>query len=195
MLTRLALAIVLIASAGLSTASAQTMQDWNWCKSTEADHVSLDQQIKGCTALIDSGKQPTDVLAAAFNYRGYSYHGKGQFEQAIQDYSRAIKLMPDYADAYSNRGADYNNVGRFDLAIRDLSEAIKLDPHESLNFKNRSYSLAKKGDYKHALADLEQAVKLNPRDAQAVHYLRLAREAKGRATPADIARQLNAVGR
>jgi hypothetical protein len=50
--------------------------------------------------------QPADVLAVAFNYRGYSYHGKAEFACEIQGYSRAIKLMPDYADAYSNRGAD-----------------------------------------------------------------------------------------
>jgi tetratricopeptide (TPR) repeat protein len=189
---RLALAMAIIAGAGFS-AFAQTQKDWDWCKST--DGVSLDQQIKGCTALIDSGKQPTEVLAAAFNYRGFSYHGKGEFARAIQDYSHAIKLMPDYADAYSNRGADYNNLGRFDLAIRDLSEAIKLEPRESVNFKNRSFSYAKRGDYDRALADLEHAVKLNPGDLQADYYLRLARQAKGSASRDDIAKQFNALSR
>ena len=191
---RLALAMAITAGAGFSS-FAQTQQDWDWCKATEADHVSLDQQIKGCTALIDSGKQPTEILAAAFNYRGFSYHGKGEFARAVQDYSHAIKLMPDYADAYSNRGADYNNLGRFDLAMRDLSKAINLDPRESLNFKNRSFSYAKRGDYDRALADLEHAVKLNPNDVQAAYYLRLARQAKGSASPADIAKQLNALTR
>jgi tetratricopeptide (TPR) repeat protein len=193
LLKRLALAVMFAVGAGFS-ASAQTMQDWEWCKASEADHVSLDQQIKGCTALIDSGKQPTETLAAVFNYRGYSYHGKGQFARAIEDYSRAIKLMPDYADAYSNRGADYNNLGRYDLAIRDLSEAIKLEPKESVNFKNRSFSYAKTGAYKQALADLEHAVKLNPNDMQARYYLQLAQQAKNK-SPAEIARALNSFGR
>jgi tetratricopeptide (TPR) repeat protein len=193
MFKRLALAALVAAGAGLLPASAQTMQDWNWCKATEG--VPLDLQIKGCTALIDSGRQPKDVLAAAHNYRGYSWHGKGQFARAIEDYTRAIQLMPDYADAYSNRGADYNNLGRYDLAIHDLSEAIRLDPRESTNFKNRSFALAKKGDYKRALADLERAVKLNPRDTQAAYYLRLARQAQGSTSPADIAKRLNAIGR
>jgi tetratricopeptide (TPR) repeat protein len=193
MFKRLALAALIAAGAGLPHASAQTMRDWQWCKATEG--VPLDQQIKGCTALIDSGKQPTEVLAAAYNYRGYSWHGKRQFERAIQDYSQAIRVMPDYADAYSNRGADYNNLGRWDLAIRDLSEATKLDPKESINFKARSYALAKKGEYKRALADLEHAVKLNPRDTEAAYYLRLARQAQATATPEEIAKRLNAIGR
>jgi tetratricopeptide (TPR) repeat protein len=191
---RLALAMGVIAGASFS-ASAQTQQDWDWCKASEADRVSLDQQIKGCTALIDSGKQPTEILAAAFNYRGFSYHGKGEFARAIQDYSRAIKLMPDYADAYSNRGADYNNLGRYDLAIRDLSEAIKLEPREAVNFKNRSFSHAKRGDYRHALADLEHAAKLNPSDLETAYYLRLARQAKGSASSAEIAKQFNSLSR
>jgi tetratricopeptide (TPR) repeat protein len=193
MLKKLALAVLFTAGAGLFPASAQTMQDWEWCKATEG--VSLDLQIKGCTALIDSGKQPKDVLAAAYNYRGYTWHGKRQFERAIQDYSQAIRVMPDYADAYSNRGADYNNLGRWDLAIRDLTEAIRLDPKESINFKARSYALAKTGDYKRALADLEHAVALNPNDKEAVYYLRLARQAQATATPEQIAKRLNAIGR
>jgi tetratricopeptide (TPR) repeat protein len=133
---RLAFAVVVTASAGFSAFAA-------------ARPLS-----------IPASSRPT-LWPPLSTIRGYSFHGKGEFARAIQDYSHGIKLMPDYADAYSNRGADYNNLGRYDLAIRDLNEAIKLEPRESVNFKNRSFSYAKRGDYQRALADLERAVKLN----------------------------------
>jgi tetratricopeptide (TPR) repeat protein len=173
-------AIVFAATAGLpGAAPAQQSQAWNWCNASVTDGVSLDQQISGCTTVIQSGKETKESLATAFNYRGFTYHGKGQYDRAIQDYDQAIKLVPDYADAYSNRGADFNNIGQYDRAVRDLNQAIKLNPNDAINFKNRSYSNAKKGQYERAFQDLDQAIKLDPNDAEALFYRSLARGRKG----------------
>ena len=48
---------------------------------------------------------------------------------AIDDYTRAIDLNPNYVEAYNNRGAIYNNIREPELAIADFDKVIELDPN------------------------------------------------------------------
>ena len=45
--------------------------------------------------------------AEAYYNRGVAYARIGQIDQAIKDYSRAIELNPEYAEAYETRGCAY----------------------------------------------------------------------------------------
>jgi hypothetical protein len=105
---------------------AQTQQDWESCKATEADRLSLDQQIKGCTALAcrnrSAGRRSRRRIQ--LSRLQLPRQSRVRVRDPGLEYSRAIKLMPD-ADAYSNRGADYNNLGRYDLAIRSIRSAAE----------------------------------------------------------------------
>jgi len=61
------------------------------------------------------------------------------FAQAIMDFTEAIRLRPDYAEAYYNRGLAYGEIGNMKSAIADFSEAMQLDPSiEKMYEKNRS---------------------------------------------------------
>jgi len=51
--------------------------------------------------------------------RGSAYRFNGEYDQAIADYTQAIKIYPS-PGAYSDRGAAYNNKGEYDRAIADL---------------------------------------------------------------------------
>jgi tetratricopeptide (TPR) repeat protein len=50
------------------------------------------------------------------------------YDLAIADYTQAIKLKPDYAEAYLWRGVMYNIKDDDDLALADYTQAIKLKP-------------------------------------------------------------------
>jgi tetratricopeptide (TPR) repeat protein len=60
--------------------------------------------------------------------RGHLHSQRGEYDQAIQDLSQAIRLDPQSAFPYVNRGVAYDETGKHDLAIADLTEAIRLDP-------------------------------------------------------------------
>ena len=103
----------------------------------------------------------------------------GQMNKAIEAYSRAIALNPDYAATYYNRGAAYINKGEIDRAIKDCSKAIALNPNFAMAYNNRGNAYAKKGDYDRAIKDCSKAIALNPNFAMAYSNRGNAYQGKG----------------
>jgi tetratricopeptide (TPR) repeat protein len=87
---------------------------------------------------------------------------KGDFEQAISYFNKAIAIVPDYADAYHGRGITYANKGDLDQAISDLGKAIELFPDFAEAYHDRAGAYGSKGDIDNAIADLNQAIIIDP---------------------------------
>ncbi len=87
--------------------------------------------------------------------------------KAIEHFTKAIQLDPDYAESYNNRGVAYDFGGDYDAAIEDYTQAIKLNPRLAEAYNNRGNTYKNKGDYDAAIEDYTQAIKLNPRLAKA----------------------------
>ena len=62
-------------------------------------------------------------------------------DNAIADYSEAIRLQPDYAFAFNNRGVAHKAKGDYDGALQDYNEAIRLQPDYALALNNRERAL------------------------------------------------------
>jgi tetratricopeptide (TPR) repeat protein len=60
-----------------------------------------------------------------YHNRAVVYEKKGQYDQAISDYTKALEIDPNLADAYHNRGVVYGRENQPDQAISDFTEAIK----------------------------------------------------------------------
>ena len=58
--------------------------------------------------------------AEAYSNRGIAYYRKGDLDQAIADYGRAITLDPQHAEAYNNRGIAYYDMGDLERGHRRL---------------------------------------------------------------------------
>ncbi len=63
-----------------------------------------------------------------FSLLGSAYFKQNKLEQAIQEYTRAIKLHPDDIASLVNRGEIYLRIGKFWEASQDLKRAADLDP-------------------------------------------------------------------
>ena len=109
-----------------------------------------------------------------YNNRGIDYGEKGEHDLAIKDFTKAIKLKPDYAFAYNNRGAVYRDKGEYDQAIKDCSQAIQLKPDYAEPYSNRGAAYRNKGDYDRAIKDYDRAIKLKPDFVQAYYNRGLA---------------------
>jgi len=57
---------------------------------------------------------------------GLGYSEKGQHDQAISDFTKALEINPRNAEAYINRGLAYSEIGENDKAWRDVHKAQDL---------------------------------------------------------------------
>ena len=121
------------------------------------------------------GKFP---CAVAYTHRGLAYSAKGDDDRAIQDYTQAIMLDPNYAQAYNNIGVAYKNKGDYDRAIEDYTQAIMLNPGYAMAYGNRGIANKYKGDIKRAIEDYTQAIMLNPHNAMTYNNLGVAYNAQ-----------------
>ena len=62
--------------------------------------------------------------ADAYHRRGVLYSYKGDFENAINDFTTVINLNPDDPYVYCNRGNAYADKEEFDKAIEDYNIAL-----------------------------------------------------------------------
>jgi tetratricopeptide (TPR) repeat protein len=66
---------------------------------------------------------------------GEAYYKDGDFDSAIAEFTKAIRLDPAAAAAYNNRGFAYRRKRDYDRAIADFTDAVKLAP-DNADYKN-----------------------------------------------------------
>ena len=173
-------AAILTTALAVSPAAAQLQAQVAWC-GNRTHHFSLDIQIGGCTALIESGKMADKPLAWSHTNRGMAYTFKGDTDKALADFNKAVELDPTYAVALIDRGTAYDNKGDHAHAVVDFDAALKLDPKSADALTGRCAARAEAGnDLQQALADCEQSLQIRGKDAGALNsrgfaYLRLGR--------------------
>ncbi|MGC8662415.1 MAG: AAA family ATPase [Candidatus Micrarchaeia archaeon] len=122
----------------------------------------------------DQGKdKSTNPLAKELYQKAGEMFEANKFEEAIDFYTQAIKLDPNYSSAYFNRALSYAILSKYDEAIRDIDYVFKLEPDSYdapyvlgiINEYQHDYegakewyqkSLAKNPNYEQAKIRLEQ---------------------------------------
>jgi tetratricopeptide (TPR) repeat protein len=89
------------------------------------------------------------------------------YKEAIADYTKAIELKPDYAEAYVMMGFARDKLDDYDGAIADFTKAIEVKPDYPAAYWFRGYSKECHKDYRGAIADFTKAIGLKPDYAEA----------------------------
>ena len=121
------LAVVLVSLLVALPTRPDAIGDGNICyeKFATADYKGA---IRYCTSAIDSGElQDPDLIAALIN-RGVAHKSIGDYESAIADYTRALRIAPNDALLYQNRANALHEMGDDDAALEDIQKSIDLDP-------------------------------------------------------------------
>ena len=106
-------------------------------------------------------EEPVD--AYGFHNRGNTYGRHGNYERAIQDFTTAIEMDGDFAEAYYDRGFSYYEVGLNEEAIADLTRAIELNPEAARYYARRSLAYVFTDHIDLAEADQEMSDELRGR--------------------------------
>ena len=77
--------------------------------------------------------------------QGVAANKKGDLDEAIRCYSKAISLKPDSADLFFVRGRAYKQKDQYDMAVSDLTRAIALNPRYAEAYNHRGVPISEKG--------------------------------------------------
>ncbi|GCL40716.1 serine protease [Dolichospermum planctonicum] len=103
---------------------------------------------------------------SAYGIRAFAYLFLGEYQNAIADYTEAIRLAPDSAFCYSLRGLVYSLSKDYKKAIADYTEAIRLAPNNAEYYSSRGNAYSLLNDENKATADYKRAVSIEPKDAE-----------------------------
>ena len=85
---------------------------------------------------------------------------------AIEHYSRAIELYPDFIEAYLARAQVYFWIDDFDKAIKDYTSVIEIDPDYASAYVGRGCVYLKKDCDARAKEDFSRAIELGDNSAR-----------------------------
>ncbi len=100
--------------------------------------------------------------AAEYNAAGVEHFEAGGVEEAIAQYSEAIRLDPGLAAASYNRGHAYFTLGDSEKAVPDFTRAIEVDPEDrqvALAYAGRAMAQTALGNDADAATDISKAIK------------------------------------
>src|SRR5271165_959930 len=134
---------------------------WKGCSGAD-----LDARIVSCSQLITRGNQETKSnRITAYINRASGYRARGDYDRALADLYKALRLDPRSAPALAKRASIYHAKGEFDRAIADYDTTLKLDKDSAAAHGGRARAYRDKGDLEKALTDFDEAVRLDPKSA------------------------------
>lgn len=92
-------------------------------------------------------------------------------DKAIEEYTQAIALNPDYAEAYTYRGAAYYNRGTFssdpgqyELAVKDFRKVVAMKPGTYSAYLAQGAIYVHQNEYEKGIEEINKAIALNPHE-------------------------------
>ncbi len=98
---------------------------------------------------------------------GHVSISRREWDNAIKDFTEAIRLDNKNFAAFSGRGVAWRGKHDLDAALRDHEEAIRLCPTCAISFEYRAALWKDKGDLAAAIRDYDEAIRLSPNFASA----------------------------
>lgn len=110
--------------------------------------------------------------------QGLAYLRAGQYEQAIDYFTKACDIDPRNQYILLHRGQAYAAIGDFEHAEYDFNRVLKLNPKNPRAYYLRGLVYRDKKRFNLAYGDFQKAIELNPRYAQAYYQSGLLKEKK-----------------
>ncbi len=107
----------------------------------------------------------------AYSNLGVALMQKGQVDEAIAHYQKALEIKADYADAHSNLCTAFLQKGQVDEAIAHCQKALEIKPDYADAHGNLGNAFLQKGQVDEAIAHYQKALEIKPDKADAYSNL------------------------
>ncbi len=109
------------------------------------------------------------------HYRlGVHYQARGQYREAIEEFTKAVTIDPGHVFAYNGLGVTYDNLNEPEKAREAYREALKISPKDHHAYNNLGYSYILEGNYESAIETLLQGISIDGGDKQMRNNLAMA---------------------
>lgn len=132
-------------------------------KVVRSEPASLDPFIKG-------------KLANEHGKLGDAYYDLGQYDQALDEYRKAVGLRPNFMDILTKIGITLREKGDLDQAIEILAKAKETGPKYVPVYVHLGITYYAKGQRDLALQEWKSAQKIDPANRAVQIYLNLAKK-------------------
>jgi tetratricopeptide (TPR) repeat protein len=132
--------------------------------STAVNHNEATQQIEEtCTASLETEQLLLEDRAGTLVNRGVVRLRLQRYDDAARDFTIALELRSDLAEAYVNRGAAKIGAHKFAEALADLNKALAMGVNEPEKaYYNRALAYEWLDNPKAAWLDYNKALELAP---------------------------------
>ncbi len=107
----------------------------------------------------------------AHNNMGMAYEKRGMYEDAVNEYKKAIAIDPFFEDPHINLGTFYYARGMYERAAAEYEKAVAINPGAADAHYNLGLAYDRAGRYDKAVAAYEKAVAIDPQCAKAYNDL------------------------
>jgi hypothetical protein len=104
----------------------------------------------------------------------------GRIDEAIDHYTEALRINPDYLESHNNLGAALFRKGRIDEAINYYMGALRIKPDLEEAHNNLGAALFRKGKIDEAIAHFREAIRIRPDYTNAQNNLKSALAARNK---------------
>jgi tetratricopeptide (TPR) repeat protein len=152
-----------------SPAFAQGSTDLQWPECEwRPGVIPADQAIRGCTSVINGTEGTMVAPASAYNIRGEAHRYEGDYGPAIDDFTSALRLRPNFPEALRHRALAQLSQRRFAEALADCNAALSLNPNDDDALYARGLVFFSSGDYTSAIANFTSVLERNPHASSAL---------------------------
>jgi len=97
----------------------------------------------------------------AFNQAGLAKMAISNYHGAIEDFTKAVEIFPEFNEAYLNRGDVKIEIADYKGAIADYTKALLIDPRYAIAYYKRGLAKSMINNYASAIEDYENAIAYN----------------------------------
>lgn len=133
-------------------------------EAVEYGRMAPSKALELCELALSQERLNRRDRAATLTNRGILHMRDGRNQRALQDYERALELMPELTETKVNVGAALYGLKRYPEALNMLTEGITTESVDAraTGFYNRALTYEKLGNLQQAYEDFQSALRVKP---------------------------------
>lgn len=93
--------------------------------------------------------------------RGLDFYKEGKFEEAIEQFNKAIEINPEISGLYRGLGGAYLELGDYGKAIENFEKALSMNPNNPNTYNGLGEVYYQIGDYDKAIEYFKEAINID----------------------------------